>query len=382
MSRLLADGRHRVRHRQGPPRPGRRRRDDRRPARPTATCGTAIRDELPKKGRETDAVERRAACSRASSKAPCTASTATTSRRFDALGGRRRAARAAARRPCSSSSATTPTCRKLVFDWIAGWEKTAARRHRRSSCPGNLAAVQQRRGRPLDRTGPNTILVDSRAARVRRGHERRLQEDRRRARSRSSRPSTAPRFPGRDADELTDEDLLREVMNTVGKPGKLGEHVRCVVSVSMLTEGWDANTVTHILGVRAFGTPAAVRAGRRPRPAPHELRRQRRRACSSPSTPRSTACRSPSSRRPAPGRAEAARSRSVAVRALDGARRPARSPSRASIGYRYELPDRAARRRRSTDESRLVALDRRTCPTRTEIAPIVGETDDARRSTT
>ena len=43
-------------------------------------------------------------------------------------------------------------------------------------------------------------------------------------------------------------------MNTVGKPGRLGEHVRCVVSVSMLTEGWDANTVTHILGVRAFGT--------------------------------------------------------------------------------------------------------------------------------
>ena len=47
---------------------------------------------------------------------------------------------------------------------------------------------------------------------------------------------------------------MREVLNTVGKPGKLGEHVRCVVSVSMLTEGWDCNTVTHILGVRAFGT--------------------------------------------------------------------------------------------------------------------------------
>src|SRR6185437_8766301 len=62
------------------------------------------------------------------------------------------------------------------------------------------------------------------------------------------------RFPGRDADDLTDEDLLREVMNTVGKAGKLGEQIRCVVSVSMLTEGWDANTVTHILGVRAFGT--------------------------------------------------------------------------------------------------------------------------------
>jgi len=43
-------------------------------------------------------------------------------------------------------------------------------------------------------------------------------------------------------------------MNTVGKPGTLGGGIRCVVSVSMLTEGWDANTVTHVLGVRAFGT--------------------------------------------------------------------------------------------------------------------------------
>ena len=43
-------------------------------------------------------------------------------------------------------------------------------------------------------------------------------------------------------------------MNTVGKVGKLGENIKCVVSVAMLTEGWDANTVTHILGVRAFGT--------------------------------------------------------------------------------------------------------------------------------
>ena len=58
----------------------------------------------------------------------------------------------------------------------------------------------------------------------------------------------------RDPDELTDADILREVMNTVGRPGRLGADIRCVVSVSMLTEGWDANTVTHIMGVRAFGT--------------------------------------------------------------------------------------------------------------------------------
>ena len=56
------------------------------------------------------------------------------------------------------------------------------------------------------------------------------------------------------AENISEQDLLREVMNTVGKPETLGASIRCVVSVSMLTEGWDANTVTHILGVRAFGT--------------------------------------------------------------------------------------------------------------------------------
>jgi type III restriction enzyme len=56
------------------------------------------------------------------------------------------------------------------------------------------------------------------------------------------------------AEKLTDQDLLREVMNTVGRYGRLGGYIRCVVSVSMLTEGWDASTVTHVLGVRAFGT--------------------------------------------------------------------------------------------------------------------------------
>lgn len=47
-------------------------------------------------------------------------------------------------------------------------------------------------------------------------------------------------------------EALRRVVATVGKIGEPGEHVRCVVSVAMLTEGWDANNVTHILGLRAF----------------------------------------------------------------------------------------------------------------------------------
>src|SRR5437016_7730017 len=56
------------------------------------------------------------------------------------------------------------------------------------------------------------------------------------------------------AENITDQARLREVLNTVAKPGRLGADIRCVVSVAMLTEGWDANTVTHVLGVRAFGT--------------------------------------------------------------------------------------------------------------------------------
>ena len=56
------------------------------------------------------------------------------------------------------------------------------------------------------------------------------------------------------AENIGDHALLREVMNTVGKPGRLGDSIRCVVSVAMLTEGWDANTVIHVLGIRAFGT--------------------------------------------------------------------------------------------------------------------------------
>ena len=49
-------------------------------------------------------------------------------------------------------------------------------------------------------------------------------------------------------------EALRGIVATVGRPGKPGEQVRCVVSVQMLNEGWDANNVTHILGLRAFGS--------------------------------------------------------------------------------------------------------------------------------
>jgi len=55
--------------------------------------------------------------------------------------------------------------------------------------------------------------------------------------------------------KLTKAELaehLREIVDTVGKKGEPGEQIQKVISVGMLSEGWDAKTVTHIMGLRAF----------------------------------------------------------------------------------------------------------------------------------
>ncbi|MGH9432097.1 MAG: BPTD_3080 family restriction endonuclease [Terriglobia bacterium] len=140
---------------------------------------------------------------------------------------------------------------KLVFDYVAGWEKQLPD-GRTVIVPGALPIFSNIEG---DRwsSRPNTVLIDSEqleSGDVMSDEFKKIA----RVQIEEFKEEYRTRFPGRDADQLTDEDLLREVMNTVGKPGKLGEDIKCVVSVSMLTEGWDANTVTHILGVRAFGT--------------------------------------------------------------------------------------------------------------------------------
>ncbi|MEQ5778524.1 DEAD/DEAH box helicase family protein [Thalassospira sp. NFXS8] len=51
---------------------------------------------------------------------------------------------------------------------------------------------------------------------------------------------------------LKKEELLREIVDNVGKRGKAGQDLQNVISVAMLSEGWDAKNVTHIMGLRAF----------------------------------------------------------------------------------------------------------------------------------
>lgn len=51
---------------------------------------------------------------------------------------------------------------------------------------------------------------------------------------------------------LDKEDLLRAIVDNVGKHGQAGQRLQSVISVAMLSEGWDAKNVTHIMGLRAF----------------------------------------------------------------------------------------------------------------------------------
>lgn len=52
--------------------------------------------------------------------------------------------------------------------------------------------------------------------------------------------------------ELKKEEQLRAIVDNVGKRGQAGQDIQNVISVAMLSEGWDAKNVTHIMGLRAF----------------------------------------------------------------------------------------------------------------------------------
>ncbi len=123
---------------------------------------------------------------------------------------------------------------KLVCDYVAGWVKTLED-GREILMPGRLDIFSNvRDGEWIHR--PNTILIDS--EQLESGEA--MSDDFKKIAAleiEEFKSDYRMRFPGRDTEKLTDEDLLREVMNTVGKPGKLGEQVKCVISVSMLTEG-------------------------------------------------------------------------------------------------------------------------------------------------
>jgi len=155
--------------------------------------------------------------------------------------------------PCFIVVCNNTSTSKLVYDYISGF-------HRENGDGsttlenGRLALFRNfdESGNPLPR--PHTLLIDSEQLESGDALDENFRSMSADAIERFRREIIERTGDRRQAENLTDQDLLREVMNTVGKQGRLGESIRCVVSVSMLTEGWDANTVTHVLGVRAFGT--------------------------------------------------------------------------------------------------------------------------------
>ncbi len=155
--------------------------------------------------------------------------------------------------PCFIIVCSNTAVSKLVYDYVSGFQRTGedGRIHQHN---GRFALFDNldEHGNPLPR--PNTLLIDSEQLEAGDALDDNFRKMAASEIEQFRRDMVERTGDARAAENITDQELLREVMNTVGKPGQLGGQIRCVVSVSMLTEGWDANTVTHVLGIRAFGT--------------------------------------------------------------------------------------------------------------------------------
>ena len=155
--------------------------------------------------------------------------------------------------PCFIVVCNNTATSKLVYDFISGFH----RKNEDGSSTlenGRLELFRNfdEHGNPYPR--PRTLLIDSEQLESGEGFDRNFRQAAAEEIERFRREQVQRTGDRAAAEKITEQELLREVMNTVGKPGQLGDSIRCVVSVAMLTEGWDANTVTHVLGVRAFGT--------------------------------------------------------------------------------------------------------------------------------
>ncbi|OPL19064.1 MAG: restriction endonuclease [Candidatus Aegiribacteria sp. MLS_C] len=156
--------------------------------------------------------------------------------------------------PCFIIVCNNTSTSKLVYDYVSGFH--------RESKDGSKTLVNGRLPlfRNFDESSgeqyavPNTLLIDSVQLESGDALDTKFREMASDEIERFRRDIIRRTGDRQQADSITDQDLLREVMNTVGKEGRLGGSIRSVVSVGMLTEGWDANTVTHVLGVRAFST--------------------------------------------------------------------------------------------------------------------------------
>ena len=144
----------------------------------------------------------------------------------------------------------------VLYNWVAGFQDGNKWK------PGAIEAfsnIDSKTNQPQNQNQLPTLLVHSRIgedlAEVK-GREEKLAGE-----------QLELRAPGKKKPEAV--EIIREIYQTVGQVGKSGQNIRCIISVSMLSEGWDAKTVTHVFGFRRFNSSLLVeqvigRALRRP----------------------------------------------------------------------------------------------------------------------
>ena len=155
--------------------------------------------------------------------------------------------------PCFIVVCQNTAISKLIYDFVSGFVREE------DDGTGRLVEGRLKLFRNFDEHGnplarPRTLLIDSEQLESGDALDTKFRDMASDEIERFRREIIERTGDRKAAENITDQELLREVMNTVGKKDRLGGSIRCVVSVAMLTEGWDANTVTHVLGVRAFGT--------------------------------------------------------------------------------------------------------------------------------
>ena len=251
-----------------------------------------IREHLPKKGRKTDAVERRTEAPRRTARGA-----AQPLRQLrevlPPLGAERRGPR---QRHHAAGVHRRLQQHQRLQAGLRLHRRLGKADRRTDDRPGRATAhlPQRRRQRRLA-APPEHDPGGQPAARIRRGDERRLQEDRRPrnrgVQGRISRPLPRPRCrePHRRRPAPRSDEHRRQ--------GRQARRTRQVRGQRLHAHRGMGRQHRHPRSRRArLRHATALRAGGRPRSAPNELRRQRRRAISTPNTPRSTACRFPSSR--------------------------------------------------------------------------------------
>ena len=130
----------------------------------------------------------------------------------------------------------------VLYDWVSGSKSNDGRWE-----PGAIeefSNIDSNIGEPLATNELPTIMAHSRIADG--GEDLNTQAKRI---IKGQKELRAPEASEKDA-----SDVIRNIFSTVGVPGEAGERIRCVISVSMLSEGWDAKTVTHVFGFRRFNS--------------------------------------------------------------------------------------------------------------------------------